>query len=151
MELVIFIGIQCSGKSAFYKERFIDTHIRINLDMLKTRNREKIIFLSCLEAKQPVVIDNTNPTATDRRGYIPAAKQAHFKIVGYHFTNILTSCLNRNELRRESKIPVEAIVATSNRLEPPEFSEGFDAIYEVEIDDSGEFRVTEIPRSRTDW
>jgi hypothetical protein len=72
MEPVILIGIQGSGNSAFYKERFIDTHIRINPDMLKTRNREKIIFLACLETKQPGVIDNTSPTcrcsgATSRR------------------------------------------------------------------------------------
>jgi predicted kinase len=35
MEAVIFVGIQGSGKSTFYNERFVDTHIRINLDMLK--------------------------------------------------------------------------------------------------------------------
>jgi predicted kinase len=39
MQLVILIGIQGSGKSSFFKERFVDTHIRINLDMLKTRRR----------------------------------------------------------------------------------------------------------------
>jgi len=42
MELIIFIGIQATGKSEFYKRRFYNTHIRINLDMLKTRNKEKI-------------------------------------------------------------------------------------------------------------
>jgi predicted kinase len=147
MELVIFIGIQGSGKSTFYKARFIDTHIRINLDMLKTRNREKLIFSACLEAKQRVVIDNTTPTAADRRRYIPAAKQAHFKIVGYYFTSSLESCLKRNEERHEAKIPVEAIISTSNRLEPPSYDEGFDALYEVEIGESGDFRVSPIPRS----
>ncbi len=62
MEAIIFIGLQASGKSSFYKEKFIDTHIRINLDMLKTRYREKVLFDACLKAKQPLVIDNTNPT-----------------------------------------------------------------------------------------
>jgi predicted kinase len=146
MELVIFIGIQGSGKSTFYKERFIDTHIRINLDMLKTQNREKIILSACLEAKQPMVVDNTNPSARDRQRYIPAAKQANFKVVGYYFTSSLTSCLNRNEKRRHEKIPVEAIVSTYNRLESPTYAEGFDTLYEVEISEDGEFRVRLIER-----
>lgn len=34
MQAVIFTGLQASGKSAFYRERFFNTHIRINLDIL---------------------------------------------------------------------------------------------------------------------
>jgi len=37
MEAVIFVGLQAAGKSTFYRERFFDTHVRINLDMLRTR------------------------------------------------------------------------------------------------------------------
>src|SRR4051812_8782542 len=37
MEAVILIGIQGSGKSTFYRERFFDTHVRVSLDLLKTR------------------------------------------------------------------------------------------------------------------
>ena len=36
MEAVLFVGLQASGKSTFYRERFFRTHVRINLDMLKT-------------------------------------------------------------------------------------------------------------------
>ncbi len=32
------------GKSTFYKKQFIDTHIRLNDDMLKTAYREKTAF-----------------------------------------------------------------------------------------------------------
>ncbi|MBN1315005.1 MAG: hypothetical protein JXA42_06040 [Anaerolineales bacterium] len=38
MQAVIFIGIQATGKSTFFKERFFNTHVRISLDLLKTRN-----------------------------------------------------------------------------------------------------------------
>ena len=41
MELILLIGIQASGKSTFFKRRYCDTHVRINLDMLKTRHREE--------------------------------------------------------------------------------------------------------------
>jgi predicted kinase len=95
-----------------------------------------------------VVIDNTNPTAADRRRYIPAARQAHFKITGYHFTSSLDSCLQRNENRPDRKIPAEAIIATYRRLEPPSYDEGFDDIYEVEIKSDGDFGVKLPQRSR---
>jgi hypothetical protein len=58
MEAIIFIGIQGLGKSSFYRERFFNTHIRINLDMLKTRRREQLLLQACLNAKQPFVVDN---------------------------------------------------------------------------------------------
>ena len=66
MECVIFVGIQGSGKSAFFKARFADTHVRVNRDMLKTQNRQRRFFELCLETGQPYVIDNTNPLVTDR-------------------------------------------------------------------------------------
>ena len=44
MEAVIFVGLQASGKSTFYRERFSRTHVRINLDMLKTRHRETLAW-----------------------------------------------------------------------------------------------------------
>ena len=79
MQLIVFIGVQAAGKSTFFKQNFVDTHIRINLDMLKTRHREQILFQACLEAKQPLVIDNTNPTPNDHARYVLPAKAAHFK------------------------------------------------------------------------
>ena len=63
MQLLLFCGVQASGKSSYYKAHFADTHIRLNLDMLRTRHREALLFHACLQAKQPCVIDNTNPTA----------------------------------------------------------------------------------------
>ena len=62
MEAVIFIDIQGTGKSSFYRERFFHTHVRINSDMLKTKHRLRLLLNACLEAKQPFVLDNTNVT-----------------------------------------------------------------------------------------
>jgi hypothetical protein len=62
MEAIIFSGLPGSGKSSFYKERFFNTHVRISLDLLKTRYRETRILEACLETDQRFVIDNTNPT-----------------------------------------------------------------------------------------
>jgi signal recognition particle receptor subunit beta len=58
MDAIIFIGIQATGKSTFYKEQFFKSHVRVNMDMLKTRHREKLLLRTCLEMKQPFVVDN---------------------------------------------------------------------------------------------
>ena len=50
MEAVLLIGIQASGKTTFYLERFSRTHLRLNLDMLRTRRRERLLLAACLEA-----------------------------------------------------------------------------------------------------
>ena len=46
MQLLLFCGVQASGKSSYYKAHFADTHIRLNLDMLRTRHREALLFQS---------------------------------------------------------------------------------------------------------
>ena len=76
MDAVLLIGIQGSGKSWFFNERFRDTHVRLNLDMLRTRHRESVLLKACIDTQQPFVVDNTNPTIQDRARYIEPAKQA---------------------------------------------------------------------------
>src|SRR5689334_14800083 len=99
MQAVIFIGLQGAGKSTFYKERFFNTHIRINMDMLKTRHREDVLLQACLEMKQAFVIDKTNPQIKNREGYIQAAREARFEVVAYYFVPHLKLSLERNAAR----------------------------------------------------
>lgn len=142
MEAVIFIGIQATGKSTFYMKRFFKTHIRINLDMLKTRHREKELFLKCLELKQPLVVDNTNATRKDRQRYMPYAKEYGFKITGYYFRSKLADALNRNEKRKQAEvIPEAGIRATFSKLELPSFDEGFDQLFYVYLDGNNNYAV----------
>jgi len=144
MEAIIFIGIQATGKSAFYQQRFADTHIRLNLDMLKTRRREQILLKACLEARQLFVVDNTNITREARAGYISQAKSAGFNVIGYYFKSALQSAIERNDQRSgKARIPVRGIVATHRKLELPSYDEGFDQLFYVEIGDNGAFIVKE--------
>jgi predicted kinase len=142
MEAVIFIGIQATGKSVFYRQRFVDTHIRLNLDMLRTRRREQILLAACLEAKQPFVVDNTNANREARAGYISQAKAARFSVIGYYFKSALQSAIERNDLRSgKARVPMKGIVATHRKLELPSYDEGFDELFYVEIGDDGTFIV----------
>lgn len=126
MLAIIFCGIQGSGKSTFYRERFFDTHIRINLDMLRTRHREGLLLRACIEAKQPFVLDNTNPTVLQRARYIDTARAAGFRVTGYYFRSAPTEAIERNTARSEkARVPLPALLGTYKRLEIPKKEEGF--------------------------
>src|SRR5262245_2276593 len=132
MEAVIFIGLQASGKSSFYKAQFFTTHLRINLDMLRTRHRERRLLETCLAIQQRFVVDNTNPIREERAIYIAAARAAGFGVVGYYFQSRLAECLQRNEMRPDAlRVPAKAIVGTSRRMQVPTPDEGFDLLYYV--------------------
>ncbi len=77
MEAVVFTGIQAAGKSTFFKAHFVDTHIRINLDMLRTRHREKLLIAACLQAKQRFVVENTNLVRSGVTGFEDVSPAAH--------------------------------------------------------------------------
>ncbi len=143
-QAVILIGVQATGKSTFFKERFADTHVRINLDMLKTRHREKLILEACLKAGQSFVVDNTNPTAKDRLRYIIPAKAAHFEVIGYYFESKISATLQRNEGRLgKARIPEAGVRRAYARLQIPSPKEGFDKMYYVKINPQGSFNVEE--------
>lgn len=138
MQAVIFIGVPASGKSSFFKERLFHTHVRISLDLLKTRNREQSLLELCLAKEQSFAIDNTNPTKLDRSGYIEAAKAKGFKIAGYYFQSKIEDCLRRNVQRSEAeRVPDVAILSAAKKLELPGLGEGFDQLFYVRLGDTG--------------
>ena len=128
------IGIQGSGKSEFCRQ-FLPEICRVNLDTLKTRNNEKRAIEECYEKNQDFVVDNTNPTREDRKRYIGPAKAQGYRVIGYFMQSRLQECIARNNLREgKERIPAKAIAMTSNRLELPSYTEGFDELYFVEND-----------------
>jgi len=134
MEAVIFCGIQGSGKSTFYKSHFFKTHVRISLDLLKTRLRENIFLQTCFASQQPLVVDNTNASKKERHKYIAKAKAYRFAVKGYYFKTNVADALARNAKRTgKENIPVAGIITTYKKLEVPTCEEGFDKLYEVTI------------------
>ena len=145
MQLIIFTGVQASGKSTFYKQYFYDTHLRINLDMLKTRHRENILFEASLRSKTKMVIDNTNMTIHDRKRYIQRAKDADFEVVSFYFETDLHSTLQRNAQREgKAKIPEVGVKATFQKLEKPTSMEGFDTLFKVKLIENDGFSILPV-------
>ena len=142
MEAVILCGIQGTGKSTFCRQRLFDTHVRINLDMLRTRHRESVLLRACLDAKQPFVVDNTNPTRAERAAYVAPARAAGFRVVGYYFRSKLSDALAYNARREDrGRVPDRGVMGTAGRLELPSPDEGFDQLFYVRHDDAGGFVV----------
>ena len=140
--MIIMMGIQGSGTTTFCAKNFPE-YTRINLDTLRTRKKEKDALWLAINRKENIVIDNTNPTRTDRKKYIEAGKASQYKIIGYFMQSRLQECIERNDARKgKEKIPSIAIACTSNKLEMPDYEEGFDELYFVKITVEG-FGVSE--------
>src|SRR5688572_1112891 len=142
MQLILFIGIPGSGKSTFYKQYFFHTHMRINLDMLRTRNRENRLLDFCFQTSMPLVVDNTNVTLQDRKKYIDLAQQHRYAITGYYFETNLQDCLQRNATRSGRQLVSErGLLAKYRTLQIPSLAEGYDELYYVQLTTENEFII----------
>ena len=119
MEAIVLCGVQGSGKTTLYRDRFAATHEHVSLDVLGSRVREAALIEACLEAGRPFVVDNTNPTVADRRRYVDAAREAGFKVVGY---------LVEGDGRSVHVGPATT-AATGRRFVRPAPEEGFDELW----------------------
>jgi predicted kinase len=136
MEMILFSGIPAAGKSRLFMERFVDTHLRINLDMLRTRLRESLLVNACLEAQQPFVADNSNLTPGQRASYIIPARAVRSRVVGYRFRVALEAAIARNAGRiGRAPVPQHALKSALRPWQPPDSAEGFDAQFEVLSED----------------
>lgn len=147
-EAVVLTGVQAAGKSTFFRERFFDTHVRINMDMLKTRRREGLLLDACLAALQPFVVDNTNVLAAERARYIPPARAAGFVVAGYVFRATTAELIARNRRRTgRALVPIAGLLGTYKRFEEPTLDEGYDVLYSVTLTPENVFVVEEIARA----
>lgn len=138
VELVVFIGLQASGKSTFFRERFAATHEHVSKDLFpnnKNRSRRQAQLIEAsLSAGSPVVVDNTNPTPEDRRAVVELGRAHGARIVGYYFESETRLCIERNRRRAgRARVPDVAIYATAKKLVPPSYPEGFDELFRVRI------------------
>ena len=150
-ELVVFVGLQASGKSTFYRERFAATHEHVSKDMFRNNKnpnrRQRHLIEAALGAGRPVVVDNTNATLEERRQLVGLGREWGARTVGYFFEAEVRGCVERNRGRRgKARVPDVAIYATAKKLAPPALSEGFDELFCARIvGDGGGFAVNAWP------
>lgn len=148
MDLVLFIGLQGSGKSSFYRERFAATHVHVSKDLWpnarKREARQRRLVSEALGQGRSVVVDNTNPLTEDRSPLIAMGRERGARVVGYAFESELEACLARNAARvGRARVTDKAIHITWRKLRRPSYAEGFDALFHVRLGPEGGFHVSE--------
>ncbi len=143
-ELVIFIGLQATGKTSFHRARFAATHFHVSKDRMPRscdrEARQNRLLGAALGVGRDAVLDNTNPTRASRRMAIAIAQALGCQVVGYYFDSRLGPALARNAARGGT-VPEVALRATASRLERPTLAEGFTRLFHVALRD-GTFAVS---------
>ncbi|WP_041230729.1 ATP-binding protein [Deinococcus peraridilitoris] len=150
MELVIFVGVQGSGKTSFYREHFALSHVHVSKDNFPhNRNkarRQRELIEQALQGGQSVVVDNTNSTPDERAEIIALGQAYGARVVGYVFVTPFADSLRRNRDREgKARVPDVALYVTRKRLRPPTADEGFDVMHAVLLTPQDTFEVTPYP------
>lgn len=127
IECVILVGVPGAGKSSLYRQRFEETHVRVE---------DKRMVDAALASGASVVVDATNARRADRAPLVSAARMRGARVVGYYFDVSTRAAVARNAVRTgRDKVPNVAIFTVAKRMEPPAMDEGFDELYRVTIGD----------------
>jgi predicted kinase len=149
MEAIVLCGVQGSGKTTLYRDCFLETHVRISMDLLRTRHREAELLDLCLRTRQPFVVDNTNPAPADRRRYVEPARSAGFRVIGYLVEVDPAEALGRNAEREpRRRVPVAGVAGTARRLLRPTPEEGFDELWHATGAPGGGWRIEPLLTTR---
>ena len=146
MELIILIGLQASGKSTFFRQYWATTHELVSKDLMRNNKnrarRQAQLVEAALQAGRSVVVDNTNPTVEERASLIELGQLYSAQIVGYYFQSKVSDCLKRNQQRTgKARIPDVGIYATTKKLVPPSYAEGFHQLFYVKMTENSAFEI----------
>lgn len=147
MEVVVFVGLQASGKSSFYRSRFAETHTLVSKDLFPSARhkgrRQAREITHALSQGRPVVVDNTNARVEERVEIISLARELGAVVHGYYFESKVSDCLARNATRvGKARIPDVGLLATAKALVLPRPTEGFDVLWYVKLDPASGFVVS---------
>src|SRR5437868_418018 len=143
MELVVFVGLQGSGKSGFYSSRYAGTHVHVSKDLFPRHTRQKPErqlrqIEQALATGRSVVVDNTNPRRADRAPLVEMGRRHGARTIAVHFLASVGEALGRNRAREgTARVPDVAIFTAARRLEPPMPEEGFDEVVRVRLGEEG--------------
>jgi predicted kinase len=142
LELVIFSGLQASGKTTFYRERFAATHLLVSKDLWpnarRREERQRRVIEDALRQRRSVVVDNTNPSPLERAPLVALGRAFGARLLSYWFVSTVPESISRNAARSgRARIDDVGIHSVAKRLVAPAHAEGFDSYFEVRISASG--------------
>ncbi|MFF5207235.1 AAA family ATPase [Streptosporangium sp. NPDC000396] len=145
-EVAIFVGLQGSGKSTFYRQLLSATHVHVSKDNFpnaRHRQRRQLRMIQeALKEGRDVAVDNTNPSPEEWWPLIDVARRHSARVVGYWFPPDPAGSLERNAVREgRGRVPEVGVYATLKRLRRPWRADGFDEVYIVGFDGAGGFEV----------
>jgi bifunctional polynucleotide phosphatase/kinase len=132
-DLIVMVGQQGSGKSSFYRLVLQPAgYVHVNRDTLGTAAKCLAAAEAALKGSKSVCVDNTSPSAEDRKPYIALAKKhgAKARAVVMTTSNEVAEHLARfRELYCGGPhIPGMAVGMYRKRHEEPTVAEGFAAV-----------------------
>jgi predicted kinase len=132
-ELIIFVGLQASGKSTYYRTHFAATHVHVSKDLMKNARdkdmQQRRMIEEELAAGRSVVVDNTNPTPIVRAPLIGMGRRHGARVIAVFFETVVKDAVARNQLREgKERVPNVAIYVTARKLVRPSLEEGFDEV-----------------------
>ena len=139
LELIVFVGLQGSGKTTYYLEHFAATHVHVSKDLMaNVRSREAVQMKQideALGAGRSVVVDNTNPTRESRAPLIAAGRRHGARLIAVAFEPHVPTSIMRNRQREgRARVPDVAIFVTKKKMIAPSIEEGFDEVRVVKAD-----------------
>jgi predicted kinase len=151
VELVVFSGLQASGKTSYFRSRFAASHVHVSKDAWpNARNRERRqqrLVAEALGRGESVVVDNTNPSPLERRPLVELGRLAGARVIAYCFVSTVDEALARNATRAgRARVADVGIFTVAGRLVAPAADEGFDERFEVRIA-NGAFVVSALTAS----
>lgn len=142
LTLVLLVGLPASGKSTFYRERLVESHVLVSKDLIprsadKKKRQRKLIQAALAEGRS-VAVDNVHASRAERAEAIETARPFGVPVVAYRFAEGVAVCRERNALREgAARVPVVAIYAAAKRFETPVLDEGIDTIHAVRLGPEG--------------
>ncbi|KAJ7684303.1 polynucleotide kinase 3 phosphatase-domain-containing protein [Mycena polygramma] len=100
LELVLFVGYPCLGKTTFFRRYFEPAgYMRINPDTFKTRDKCVKAVREALAAGKKCVVDDINPDASTRGSFIDAATKLGVPVRCMLFNGSIELAWHNNQYR----------------------------------------------------